>query len=533
LHPAAANNLGYTLHGPSDWASTVFDPASIDIEVTGPDGTPIEVVLHGRRTVGERDFRVVLLPDTQYYVSSQNGGRPTMFNAQTEWIVANRKAANIAFVLHMGDITQDGDLVTPRVTNEPQWQLAAKAMYLLEDPVSTGLAEGIPYGVVTGNHDMSPAWRSWGTTNLYNKYFGYDHFKDKSYYGGRYGTVKNDNYYQLYEVGDLKFISISLGYHNPSTDTTDYGILEWADNILKAYADRIGIVVTHHTISTNSAWGPYAQIIYEVLKDNPNFRLFLGGHITGEATRTDTYQGNRLITLLQDYQGWTNGGNGYLRIMTMSPRTNIIRLNTYSPYIDTHLPERDLALPFDFGTQIPAFTELHRETVDPGSRVRFDWAGVDPSQDYEWYAVISAGEQSLTTARFTFTGSRFVYDHWRAARFAEVDPSGDPEADPDNDGYVNYLEFLLDSDPLDPLPGANMPTATFGPGSSVVTLRRAITTSDTWLLQVSANLTEWLTPAAAGITVLESIEPDDDMESVRLEIENPADAPLFWRFVVE
>jgi Icc protein len=48
------------------------------------------------------DYSIVVLPDTQYYAAAF----PEIFMKQASWIVENRDAQQIAFVLHTGDITQ-------------------------------------------------------------------------------------------------------------------------------------------------------------------------------------------------------------------------------------------------------------------------------------------------------------------------------------------------------------------------------------------------------------------------------------------
>jgi hypothetical protein len=102
------------------------------------------------------DFTIVALPDTQYYSKDY----PQIFAAQTQWIVDNKDALNIVYVAHEGDLVDDAD-------DELQWIIASDAMSLLEDPWTTGLPDGIPYGVVPGNHDES---------TLYNQYFGVARF---------------------------------------------------------------------------------------------------------------------------------------------------------------------------------------------------------------------------------------------------------------------------------------------------------------------------------------------------------------------
>ncbi|MCP4259622.1 MAG: hypothetical protein GY774_19240, partial [Planctomycetes bacterium] len=138
-------------------------------------------------------FTIVVLPDTQYYSESY----PWIFEAQTQWIVDNKDALKIVYVAHGGDIVN-----MPGSTD--QWDNADIAMSLLEDPVTTGLSDGIPYGVVPGNHDEP-------TTN-YNNYFGVSRFQTRSYYGDGYPSGSNDNNYTLFSASGINFIVINLEY---------------------------------------------------------------------------------------------------------------------------------------------------------------------------------------------------------------------------------------------------------------------------------------------------------------------------------
>ena len=71
-------------------------------------------------------------------------------------------------------------------------------------------------------------------------------------------------------------------------------------------------------------WSDQAHAIYDALKGNTNLFLFLGGHVTGQGRREDTYNGNTVRTLVQDYQGWINGGNGFMRLLDFSPSNNVV-----------------------------------------------------------------------------------------------------------------------------------------------------------------------------------------------------------------
>ena len=119
------------------------------------------------------DFAIAVLPDTQMYTAARNGGKPEMLVAQAEWILSNRASRNIVYVTTEGDISNDGNKFPA------EWLRTTNALYRLEDPVRTGLPDGLPWSAVVGNHDT----RSGGTT-LFNAFLGTNHFAGRSYYGG-------------------------------------------------------------------------------------------------------------------------------------------------------------------------------------------------------------------------------------------------------------------------------------------------------------------------------------------------------------
>ena len=278
--------------------------------------------------VPDEDFTIIVLPDTQFYSSSMNGGTPEIFEAQTRWIVEHKDSLNIAFVTQLGDFVQNGDDVLA------EWEAADAAISLLEDPLTTGLPEGIPYGVAVGNHDQSPVGDADGTTRLFNRFLGVSRFDGRAYYGGHYGAT-NDNHYEVFTAAGMDFIILHLEY-----DTSpDSAVLRWADEVLKEHDTRRAIVVTHFMIRAGDPadFSTQGQAIYDELKDNANLFLLLGGHVAGgggEGRRVDSLNGGRVYSLLSDYQARSRGGDGWLRIMRFSPARNEITVQTFSPFVD-------------------------------------------------------------------------------------------------------------------------------------------------------------------------------------------------------
>jgi hypothetical protein len=277
-------------------------------------------------SAGGPDFAIAVIPDTQYYTSGQFGGTNAMFTAQTDWIVANRTAENIAYVIHLGDCSDHGD------TYISEWNNVTNAMYRLETPVS------IPYGIAVGNHDQSPntGYPLTCTTNYYNQFFGVSHFTGRSYYGGHYGS-NNDSHYDFFTAGGLNFIVIYLEYDSHNQD--DANMNTWAYNLLGTYSTRKAIIVTHYMMDNGNqgAFSPQGLDIYNQLKSRSNVVMMLGGHVAGngEGQRLDVYTGKRIKTFLSDYQGRTNGGNGLMRLLKFSPVNDLLSVSTFSPYADT------------------------------------------------------------------------------------------------------------------------------------------------------------------------------------------------------
>jgi hypothetical protein len=288
------------------------------------------------------DFSIAVLPDTQYYLAqAQLGGTFDMFKAQIEWIKKNQIKENIAYVAHMGDITEHGD--NP-VTARSEWYLAKTALYGLENPIS------IPYGLAVGNHDQFPSqYPVKGTTNGYNQYFGVKHFEGRSYYGGHYGN-NNDSHYDLFTAGGVDFMVLFLEFDAFNEDQA--GMYGWANQILAKYATRKAIVVSHSILHFNPVTGsntPQApfnaqgKAIYESLKGNPNLFMMLCGHVgdNGEGYRTETFNGHTIKAFLNDYQSRPNGGNGLMRLYKFSVKNNELSVKTFSPYANTNETDAD------------------------------------------------------------------------------------------------------------------------------------------------------------------------------------------------
>jgi hypothetical protein len=349
------------------------------------------VAFYGRKVSGiPENFSIIVLPDTQRYSQYY----PWIFSAQTQWIVDNLRALNIAYVAHVGDVVENPEV-------DVEWDRAVEAMQLLEDPLTTSLPDGIPYGIARGNHDAH---------NPFNEHFGVTRFQGRSYYGGGYPAGDNDNSYSLFSTASMDFIVIHI-----YSKITNIASLSWAEGLLKNNPSRRGIVVAHNILTESGSFGTWGELMYQNLKDNPNLFLMLCGHARGEKKKMETYNGNKIYTLMSNYEHRVNGGDGWLRILKFSPGEDKISVQTFSPIRNGGLGDFEtdsnsqFELYYDMEESAP-FEEFGRVSEVTGDMVAsIPWSGLWPSKMYEWYVTVSDGAGTITSPTWSFTTEAFEH----------------------------------------------------------------------------------------------------------------------------
>ncbi|HOW79484.1 MAG TPA: Ig-like domain-containing protein [Candidatus Paceibacterota bacterium] len=463
---------------PEAVASFVFIPAPVttrvapDPQAQNPGVSPLlqvavpetlagdlRVTFYGREAptppVGP-DFCIVVMPDTQNYAAQRNGGTKEMMIAQTEWAINNRTTRNVAYVAQLGDIVNNGD--TPSYVS--QWYNATNAMYRLENRPRTQLPDGMAYGVAVGNHEQSPNGDAVsGTTSNYNRFFGVAHFAGREYYAGHYGT-NNNNHYDFFSASGLDFVVLYFEYNtSPSAE-----VLAWGNAVLANHPHRRAIVITHYmgSAATPSSFSAQGSAIYNALKTNANLFLLLGGHVCGstgegEGSRTDTYKGNIVRTLISDYQCRTNGGNGWMRIMDFSPSNNVVTVQTYSPWTGEYETDENSEFFFPYNMHAGAsgspgtpYAVLGANTgVSPGSVTSFRWSGLQSHTAYDWYVVVTDGRgNTIEQPAWSFTTGFNVAPEVSNQLLTVVGDAPAPVALPASDPNGDALTFQLNSLPI-------------------------------------------------------------------------------------
>ncbi len=287
-------------------------------------------------------FTIVMLPDTQNYSEKF----PETYLAQTQWIKDRADEDNTAMVIHVGDIVQTA-------TVEKEWEAADRAHRVLDGVV--------PYSVLPGNHDGAP-----GKTELYNKYFSPERFADAPWYGGGMDD-KNDNNFCLFDAATMKFMVLSLEF-DPRPET-----LAWANEIVADHPDRRVIVVTHSYITPKGRNAIGDSVFKQLITKHENIFMVIGGHVLGVNHQTSTNDdGGTVHEILCDYQGFPNGGDGWLQTMRFAPEEDKIHVAAYSPLLDesNDAPQHTYVLDYDMEVKHPPVPSVSRPRVRQILRLR-------------------------------------------------------------------------------------------------------------------------------------------------------------------
>ncbi|WP_317898967.1 LamG-like jellyroll fold domain-containing protein [Aurantibacillus circumpalustris] len=381
-----------TLVSPVNLSTCNNTSSKLTVSVSDPEGDSLWIKFYGRKKNNSNDFSIIPLPDTQFYTSEINGATNVSYKSQMNWVTAKRDSLNIKFISGLGDCVENGD----NGGNDVEWKRADTAMRIVETNTTIIFPDGIPYGLNVGNHDQSPAGNPNGTTTYFNQYFGVNRFSGRNYWGGNYGS-NADNNYQLFTAEGIDFIVINLEYDQAA----DPAVLIWAAGLLQTYPTRKAIVSSHWLLNLNGTFGAQGQATYNALKGYPNFFLMLCGHVSGEAKRTEVFNGNTVHCLLSDYQSRANGGDGWIRIVKFRPSLGKINVYTYSPKLNQSETDADSQFILDYDFGLP-YTLIDSVKVASGQNAFINWNNTLGGTDYEWYATASDNNTASKSQTYNF-----------------------------------------------------------------------------------------------------------------------------------
>ncbi len=320
------------------------------------------------------DFKIAMLPDTQHY--SDSATNIALFEAQTQWIVANAVTESLSFVTLVGDIVQSGG--SGSNNNQVQWSRADGAMAYLDGDLNNQPDGLIAYAAIAGNHDYDVVADK-ATANQYLTTFGPSRFAGRSWL---LGAAPNQlNMAQLFfgdpQSGCQPYLHLGLEWL-PADEA-----IEWAQDIIMANPDVPVVVSTHQYLTVgnpgsrstvgetvDSGGDNGAESLYRKLVEPfPQVFLVLSGHYSGDGRLTSTTALDQSVhQVLADYQSDPNGGNGWMQLIELRASNSEIELATFSPtYVSgttagpdrTQSAESNYAVGFDLVSH-RGWLETHR-----------------------------------------------------------------------------------------------------------------------------------------------------------------------------
>ncbi|MFC7029279.1 metallophosphoesterase [Halomicroarcula sp. GCM10025710] len=130
---------------------------------------------------------------------------------QTDWITDNIGSENIAFVVHTGDLVDDG-------ANPTQWNRIDGVIDTLDGDLDSNPDGLVPYAALPGDHDWAVEEDRSSSTENYRQYFGQSRYVDRSWFGVLDRT-SSASINASPQAGSISFTSASSG-RPPVTPTT-------------------------------------------------------------------------------------------------------------------------------------------------------------------------------------------------------------------------------------------------------------------------------------------------------------------------
>ncbi|RYY09865.1 MAG: metallophosphoesterase, partial [Alphaproteobacteria bacterium] len=334
---AAAQNDGcvvsvqrWTKGGLHRFTATASDAAAL----SSAGWTKGDTDFYLRRAPVDPTFSFAVYSDTQ-----QEVGTDTRFRNRADYLVANRKALDLRYVTHVGDVVNwDTD-------DHAQYAVARDAMRPLEDA-------GIPYSLSIGNHDSLATGPGGGArdprytrqlvrdTRTFNTYLNRQGLDQE----GAYEPGKVDNTFHVFTAGGVGWLVLNLEiWPRP-------GAVAWAEQVVASHPKHNVIVVTHSYltgsggIENSGGYGDMAPSVLasRLVKKYPNVRLVFSGHTGTVAHRTDKgVKGNRIDSFLLN---WTSNTTNRTRFVTIDTKKGTLTTWVYAPYTKEQYPQTKITL---------------------------------------------------------------------------------------------------------------------------------------------------------------------------------------------
>jgi 3',5'-cyclic AMP phosphodiesterase CpdA len=278
--------------------------------VTLVGGTPAEAHSPTFDTHDTR-FAIAVLPDTQYLFDA-DAADPAPLRETFDYLLRQRATDNIAFLTHLGDVTEHG--------TDPEIGLAGETFRRIDGR--------LPYSVLAGNHDVSGDDRRGPTAYLAT--FGPARFRTAPTFLG----ADADGYNSAHRIsaGGRQWLILALDWR-----ISDAG-LAWAREVLAANRTLPAIVTTHDLAYADDAGRAHLsangqRMWDELIRENDQIFLTLNGHYwpPGRTVLTNA-AGHDVHVHITNYQDRYYGGAGMIRLYHVDLVRNRIDVETFAPW---------------------------------------------------------------------------------------------------------------------------------------------------------------------------------------------------------
>ncbi|TLS44640.1 Tat pathway signal sequence domain protein [Streptomyces montanus] len=298
-------------------------------------------------------FTLVVMPDTQYLFDGPSIN-PAPIEASLRYILEQGEDENIAFLSHLGDLTENGA--------QAEMAAAGKAFELLDQ-------QGVGYSVLAGNHDVRSSTDDQRGPTPYLETFGPQRFKSKPTFGG--ASPDGYNTFHLFKAGGRQWLVLALDWR---LSAQGYA---WAKDVIARHPKTPVILTTHELVYEDDTLSAYGQQLWDqLIEEHDQIFLTLNGHNwpAGRAVRKNA-AGNDVHLHLTNYQNRYYGGAAMIRLYRFDLDRDTIDVETISPWI--------------LGRAADGLNELERQEIElTGPEDRFSVA-IDFEKRFSGFAPIS------------------------------------------------------------------------------------------------------------------------------------------------
>lgn len=275
--------------------------------------SPVTIRATYKPIYGGTLFKLILIGDTQKLANKY----PGTFNQMTQWIADNATSNGIAYVLHMGDLTED--------SIDGNWDIAQTAMRKLDHKIH--------YAVTVGNNDLIDD----SNAIKFNEHFPLDYYKNTSGFVSNFDRYSNSAH--LFSAGGLDWLIVSLR-HDPDPEA-----MKWAENLLAKNPDKKVIILSHSflsgTVSSPKITGDGGTTIWNTVKKYSNVMFIFCGHNGNTRKVLTGDNGNTVFAVLTNFQGLLNVS--YMNFVELDTLSRTVKFNYFSPFTNKSLDKWEWA----------------------------------------------------------------------------------------------------------------------------------------------------------------------------------------------